>query len=599
MMKIYKYIGMAMMAAGALAVTSCTEFNDYNEVVTDSNVSATRTLWENIRQNSQLSDFAALVEKSGFNAQLDQTQYYTVWAPLNGTYDASVFQNLENAALMRQFVKNHIASYSHRASGTINERVLMLNDKSYFFDGTSSYTFDDVTLNEVNLPSNNGLLHTLNGVATFYPNLYEYVTDPLLAQGKELDSLRHYFQNYETTYLDAEKSVLGPIVNGMQTYVDSVMVKENTLWSMLNAKIQNEDSTYTFLMPTNKAWRSTHDRIASYFNYLPTTIAQAFDAGNIASANAKAEIDNAYLQDSLANLYLTSCLIYSNNDAYNQWVERTASPYGSDTLRSTTRAKLSNPKDILDQTREKLKMSNGVARIVDSLAFYPWETYSPQLTFRPYYSDIAGRVLNGNTHTVRVDDIDPAKVDMTQGGNNGESSLRYMWIEPNGGYAKPELDVFLPNVLSTTYEFYCVFVPRSVSQALSNSATLPNRVIFTLNYCDENGKLQDHVFLDESEQNIADFQAQFNLADNTTNRTTIRAFSNDTSRVDTLYIGEFTFPVSYYGLSGNNPVCPNIKITSPFSVFNKNLLAAYSRDLRIAAIILKPKELVEFEESKK
>ena len=51
---------MAMMAAGAVAVTSCTEFDDYNKVVTDSNVSATRTLWENIRQNSQLSDFAAL-----------------------------------------------------------------------------------------------------------------------------------------------------------------------------------------------------------------------------------------------------------------------------------------------------------------------------------------------------------------------------------------------------------------------------------------------------------------------------------------------------------------------------------------------------------
>ena len=598
MMKIYKYIGMAMMTAGALAVTSCTEFSDYNEVVTDSNVSATQTLWENIRQNSQLSDFAALVEKSGFSTRLDQTQYYTVWAPLNGTYDASQFQSLENAALMRQFVQNHIATYSHRASGSINERVLMLNEKSYLFDGTSPYTFDDVAVNQVNLPSNNGLLHTLNGVATFYPNLYEYVTDPLLAQGKEIDSLRHFFQNYETTYLDAEKSVLGPIVNGMQTYVDSVMVTENTLWQTLNAKIQNEDSTYTFIMPTNKAWKSAHDRIAGYFNYLPSTVAQAFEGSNIAQVNAKADIDNAYLQDSLANLYLTGFLVYSNNDAYNQWVERTATQYGSDTIRSTTRAKLSNPTDILAQTREKLKMSNGVARIVDSLAFYPWETYSPELTYRPYNNSISARVLNGNTHTVRVDDIDPAKVDMSLSTSN-ESSLRYMWIEPNGGYAKPELDVYLPDVRSTTYEFYCVFVPRSVSQALTNSVTLPNRVIFTLNYCDADGKLQDHVFLDESEQNIADFQAAFKLTDNATNRTTIRAFSNDTSRVDTLYIGEFTFPVSYYGLEGNNPICPNLKITSPFSVFNKNLLAAYSRDLRIAAIILKPKELVEFEESKK
>ena len=37
----------------------------------------------------------------------------------------------------------------------------MLNEKSYLFDGTSPYTFDDVAVNQVNLPSNNGLLHTL------------------------------------------------------------------------------------------------------------------------------------------------------------------------------------------------------------------------------------------------------------------------------------------------------------------------------------------------------------------------------------------------------------------------------------------------------
>ena len=43
----------------------------------------------------------------------------------------------------------------------------------------------------------------------------------------------------------------------------------------------------------------------------------------------------------------------------------------------------------------------------------------------------------------------------------------------------------------------------------------------------------------------------------------------------------------------------NIKITTPYSVFNASLREAYSRDLRIAGIILRPKELAEFEESNK
>ena len=58
-MKTNKYIGMAMLAVAMLAA-SCSDFDDYNTAVTDANASAGQTLWENIKGNSQLSDFAAL-----------------------------------------------------------------------------------------------------------------------------------------------------------------------------------------------------------------------------------------------------------------------------------------------------------------------------------------------------------------------------------------------------------------------------------------------------------------------------------------------------------------------------------------------------------
>jgi hypothetical protein len=68
-----------------------------------------------------------------------------------------------------------------------------------------------------------------------------------------------------------------------------------------------------------------------------------------------------------------------------------------------------------------------------------------------------------------------------------------------------------------------------------------------------------------------------------------------------MYIGEFTFPVSYYGLpeNGGKAIMPDLKISSPMSVFNATLLKTYTRALRIAAIIMKPVELVEFEENQK
>ena len=611
-MKNIKYIGVAMMAAGMLAATSCTDFDDYNKVTSEGIApTASQTLWENIQQNPQLSDFEALVRKTGFDEKLGQTQYYTVWAPLNGTYDASEFQALNNDALLRQFVQNHIASYAHSASGELNERILMLNEKSYNFTGNSSYTFDDVAVNEPNLPSSNGLLHTLNGVATFYPNLYEYVTDPALAVGKGLDSLRQFFLNYETTYLDTDASVKGSIVDGMQTYVDSVMVTLNTLWVTLHAEIQEEDSAYTFLLPTNKAWVSAYDSIKGYFNYIPATVAQTFNGTNASTLSAL-NIEAPFWQDSLSTRYLTRNLIYSNNDAYNQWLVRDASPLGVDTLRSTTRNKLSNPRDILGQTVETLKMSNGQALLVDSLAFYPWETYAPERIYSATNRDYQARVQTGNAQTVRVNNPDPTKVDVSELSNG--ASYSYLWIEPNGGYAKPELDMYLPDVLSTTYDFYCIFVPQNVELG-DSTPTLPNRVIFTLNYCDETGALKEHTFSNATEENQEWFKEYYtalrdslvaagttvaayeNFEKTASNRTTIDGFSNDVTKVDTLYMGEFTFPVCYYGLSDG--YCPNIKITSPFSVFNAALLNGFSRDLRIAGIILKPKELVDFEESNK
>jgi hypothetical protein len=240
-------------------------------------------------------------------------------------------------------------------------------------------------------------------------------------------------------------------------------------------------------------------------------------------------------------------------------------------------------------------MSNGYARIINAYGMYSWETYAPERIVSAASADNRAMISNGSFSRVEVRNPDPEKVTLEE----GENSIRYAWVEPTGGgqFVKPEMTLYLRDVLSTTYEIYCVFVPESVDPDKANAVTLPNRVIFTLNYCDVDGKLKDYTFLNEDPDQMAAFMERFNMKDNATNKNTIRSFSNDTSKVDTLYIGEFTFPVCYYGLGGE--YCPNIKITTPYSVFNASLREAYSRDLRIAGIILRPKELAEFEESNK
>ena len=591
------------MAAGMFAATSCSDFSDYNEVVPDATPSANLTLWENIQQNSNLSDFATLVKKSGFDEELSTSHYYTVWAPVNGSFDPTAYEQLGIDALLKQFVQNHIADYGHSASGSLAERVLMLNEKKHDFTGVGTYKFDDINVTASNLPSSNGLMHLLNGAAAYYPHLYDYITDFQLSARADIDSLRDYFLHYEHVWLDEQASVVGPIVDGLQTYIDSVMVIDNDLNAMLRAEFDNEDSTYTVLLPNNEAWNKAYRAIKAYYNYIPTTQAQNFVTTNGTTAvddknPAKAQIDNAYMQDSIVKRYLTRNLVYSNNDAYNLWLQGQPSAYGSDTLRSTTRTKLSNPQAILKQTLREVPMSNGVARIVDSLAMYPWETYAPEHEYSAVNE--RARIGTGYAHTYRVDMSTNPDVD----------NFSYLWAEPNGPYAKAELNVYLPDVLSTTYDIYCVFIPAW--DQTDDYQRLPNRVNFELSYCDATGALKTQTFLDESEENVKwctdyiEYVRENNPAatqayvDNASTRTTFRGFSNDPNVIDSVYVGRFTFPVCYYGLgTGDEHICPNIKISSPFSVFNKTAMAAFTRDLRISAIVLKPVELVEFEESNK
>ena len=552
-----------MAAAVLLAATSCSDFSDYNDTPVSDVQQAERTLWDNISQNDQLSDFATLVKKAGFDDELSQPHYYTVWAPLNGTYDASSLMSADSATVLYQFVKSHIAEYNHSVSGLVDERIHALNRKSFAFEGDGQYTYAGHTLRQLNLPNSNGIMHLLDGAARFYPNLYEY-----LFSCEGIDSVATFFKRYETSVLDTKNSVLGPTINGKQTYIDSVMITSNSLLNRIKAKLDKEDSTYTMLVPTNEAWLAHYDKISKCYNYINTTVAQNIDEATSTSSapTASVTVDAAYTKDSLTRLHLVSDLVYNNNNYYNNWlIDDTVEPY--DTLRSTTSGYMTNPQEIMSRVIDRETMSNGTFCLVDSLAFRPWESWCFPLGQSPLYS----RTWTGSNTMVYIDNtfFDDIKYVPK---NPAQKQLGYLWVTPLSNYGKPQLDVKLRNVLSTTYNIYIVLAPgMDVGEdADGNKFLKPNMLDFTLSYCDAKGK----------------------LATKKLNQKVV----NDPTRVDTLAVGTFTFPVAYAGLGDN--VYPNLKITTDFGVFDKAKMAAYTRDFSIISILMKPVELEEFEATK-
>ena len=600
-----RHIGRMTVAAALLAATACTDFNDYNEAVDDATPQGGKTLWENIAANADISQFRSLVEQAGFADELKAAHYRTVWAPKDGSYDYEALARLSTADLQKQFVLNHIADYSHNATGTLdkadeaNAKVKMLNGKVYSFLGSAgSYTFDDVSIAKANQPSSNGVLHILNGQAAYHPSLYELLTDSTQYAPLGIDSMAKLVKGYELRKLDESASVIGPIVDGRQTYIDSVIVVTNQLTQMLNTRFDNEDSSYTMLIPTDEAWTKAYEKIKPNYNFLPTTKATVWRMvnGSLQEQEASHTTDNvAYLTDSIIKRWITNDLVFSNNNGYNKWLTGEASRLGSDTLRSTLHNKFSNPKQLLAAANgDIVPLSNGQAYIVDSLAYLPWESYAPELT--EWAQENATNIVQGveNPQSINLANVpDSIRKDIDTR-NQNHSWLGYLYVEPDVEANLPSANFYLPNVLSTTYDIYCVFMPTCLDDTINTPK--PNLLKFDLSYYDENGAKKTHSFK-VSERSYAGKNYPFET------NVGVDSFYVDPHHIDSLYLGTVTFPVCYFGLQDNGVnICPNILVSTGFRRTDWWDRAAgirkrdyYAHGFRIASFVLKPKELVEHE----
>ena len=198
------------------------------------------------------------------------------------------------------------------------------------------------------------------------------------------------------------------------------------------------------------------------------------------------------------------------------------------------------------------------------MAFHPWVAWAKPLTISPYTS----KVWTGATTTVLVNS-DLFEEIGYKPQYDYQSSLRYLWVAPLSGLGKPQMDVKLYDVLSTTYNIYLVLAPSEDFGVDDdgNQFRKANNLNFELSYCDAKGKLQTKKLNQKVE--------------------------NNPNKVDTVAVGTFTFPVAYYGLG--DKIYPNLKITTSFGVFSKPMMAKYTRDFRIISILLKPAEMEEFE----
>lgn len=593
-MKYITKLGVMLTAGFVLAAASCTDYSDYNTVPEVDDVNrpgANNTLWENIVNDQQLTKFAALARQSNFSEALNSPRFYTVWAPIDNAISDGEYDRLmasDSATIVKQFMQQHITEYNYPVSAALDSTIIVsLNAKHHPFTQAG---FDGFSYEDVNMPSTNGVLHKIKGLSVFYDNLYENI-DNL----KGCDSIKSYIQKYDEYYLDVNASVIGPLVDGKQTYLDSVMKKRNNVVrDIMWADLENEDSTYCMLVPNDGAWSAAYEAIHPHYNYIPkmdymdlnkkTTVASSTTA-TTAKADLAAEAGED-LQDSLTCRNIVSNLVFSNWYQPNLPLFGNGSLTANDSTLSTRGKFLTNMHEVLNHTISSGEMSNGVVRVIDEFTFHPWETYNPVIrTMRP---DATLNVNKLTTHAIPLDSL--AKRDSLF---SKVPKMFHQWLFPStsrffsyaavdsadisGTTSKPEFNFALPGVRSTTYHIYVVTVPAQVEQP--EAAVKPYYLRFYLSWTDASNK-QQYTVLPEGARSTVEITTD--EGDNTATVT----YLGDPGRVNVIDLGEFTFPASYYGLDAY-PSLMMMHTKTYTSSANRN---RYDQQMRVAGVYLIPKD---------
>ena len=510
-----------------------------------------------------MSQFASLLKKAGYDEVLNATQTYTVWAPVNGTFDYETLASLSSDRLLKEFVENHIARNNYPASGAVDQRVYTLNEKLMLFSGAGSYVIQGVGIDKANVATGNGTIHTLKGKIPFVQNIYESLNN----YEYPIDSISAYIHSFDVRKLNEQKSVQGPTLNGEITYLDSIFDEHNDLFLRYFALINREDSNYSMIVPTNEAWNRAKATISKYFHYVPSF---EFMENTSTTERKKVDVkirDVKYLQDSIVNQMLTASLFFNNNMYDNRQLDApdAATNFHCDSLYSTLSVKLysEDASRLLENTR-RIEKSNGWVWLTDdSLRMRTWTVWNPELRIEAENRAIVASAVNV------ANENEPQRIYVAPGTQNPDvtghlSSNAYLDVQPISQSTNPGVVFYFPEIRSTTYSIYMVTVPANITNP--RNATKPYRFSVTMGFADESGKNQDgdRSWVAES------------------------AFVSDSAQVDTIYLGDFTFPMAYFG-TGN--YYPYLRVNS--SVTSRER-ANFDRNLRIDCLILRPKELDDY-----
>ena len=482
-----------------VSLAACTDVWD-EHYQSDPALNGSESLWELISNDPELDDFEALLQATGYADILKQKRNYTVWAPVNlsDVLDMESLRTANDSLLTvyrKEIVENHIADYSQVAGGIRDKedkknykRVVVLNGKSYHFEGQvgHEYSFAGQQLKASNIVATNGVLHKLDNGVLFAANIWEQ-----MAKESSISAFYDFLNKDTKTEFNVNASVLGPIVDGKQTYLDSVFSVKNRWidWGGLG-RLSVEDSTYTVYALTNDAWAEFYKKIRSYYIY-PEVISKDELGGDSLRV----------ISDSLVREMMCENLVFSNT------INKKFFQGECDTLISTRHRLFVNKESSSREADslhygclKELELSNGTLHIIDQVNYKPWtwgyDTIRVQGESLRDGENAAQGSSNASESFYAVStyvpiDRDHALYGQISGGGVTVFQPRY---DPAKDKAKqPKFHIYARDILSANYRISIVMVPPHLLDPEEAKSTKKNVFNATLEYINKEGTVVKKV----------------------------------------------------------------------------------------------------------
>ena len=451
----HKILAGAMLFGAMFLASSCDESEGLK--VTPEVPYADKTMFEVISSDAELTDFMAVLNACGAHCAdslFNKSRVYTLWAPVNGTFNKdSLIAEVEAGErdnVFERFVQAHVSNHLRAANGKLDadNKILLLNDKVTVFTGdhVNGYTFDGKEISEANIRVWNGVLHKIAAPAEYKYNIWEY-----LRSDARVDSVANFLYSFDVTEFSESQSIIGPIKDGQQTYLDSVFVTNNKFlraWEGVGT-LNNEDSVYTVYVPTNEVWDEMLKVSDKHFNYnLKTT--------NPTSLNAEKRDS---MRHSKARLNLIKFMTYSNYE--QRYVEN------ADSIMPAWQGSFKNGRpEFLKADVEKnvifsKELSNGTFKIVDKSPYSMFDLWHDTIkleaedeNMRTYLAGGVGYIQSASKTQINKDS---AFLDAKISGNR--------YFEAYSDKAASTVRYKIPDLLSASYNVALVVVPKNITNA--------------------------------------------------------------------------------------------------------------------------------------